>query len=454
MKSSDEEPMMESGDEEPVENGPENGIEEDLNSSQASLDETRAIYQEIKTDLVEASNINATFNSNSGSAESQLNQDIGKRILETSKKIPSIASKDGKDDTEYVREESEGFMNAAAVISENLFQPKNGVIDSKASVLTDMMMTLIGKANGDTMEKNDFSQLYQMFNVTRTTHNEFYPSTGTIEKTWDRTYPRGLSLSDYHALGKKLGFSLHTDQDFKRFNDEIMSWSEEAFEANKEKISRKIRYGKGAGTEQDLENNQDETTVNRDTAFQKNMLEIILQSFEEDAPDPFDYWHVVIGEEFSHTVENIFYMSFLMKEGILTAWVDPEHDDVVFVPNYDKLANSKFDGKYNKGGTGREKNKNRVRCKKDAKSIQLSRELVSKAEATFKKLEDKNQKAERFYRDKQDREYIGGYKKWSPQGVVSISPKEWREWRDYWIAESDGPWDPFLSAIHKAKKMD
>lgn len=59
-------------------------------------------------------------------------------------------------------------------------------------------------------------------------------------------------------MGKKLGFSLHTDQEFKRFNDEIMSWSEETFEANKEKISRKIRYGKGAGTEQDLENNEGE----------------------------------------------------------------------------------------------------------------------------------------------------------------------------------------------------
>ena len=54
-------------------------------------------------------------------------------------------------------------MNAAAVISENLFQPKNGVIDSKASVLTDMMMMLIGKTNGDTMEKNDFRRLYQHF---------------------------------------------------------------------------------------------------------------------------------------------------------------------------------------------------------------------------------------------------------------------------------------------------
>ena len=42
--------------------------------------------------------------------------------------------------------------------------------------------------------------------------------------------------------------------------------------------------------------------------------------------------------------------------------VDTENaDEVSFVPNYDKLANSKFDGKYNKGGSGRERNKNRVR---------------------------------------------------------------------------------------------
>ena len=147
------------------------------------MDETRQIYQEIKEDLVEASNINATM-ATIGSNDSQLTQDIGQRILETSKKIPSIMGKEGKDDTEYVREgkhvilvrssdmprwftktisESEGFMNAAAVISENLFQPKNGVIDSKSSVLTDMMMTLIGKTNGDTMEKNDFIRLFQNF---------------------------------------------------------------------------------------------------------------------------------------------------------------------------------------------------------------------------------------------------------------------------------------------------
>ena len=54
-------------------------------------------------------------------------------------------------------------MNAAAAISENLFQPKHGVIDSKASVLTDMMMNRIGKTNGDTMEKDDFYRLFQTF---------------------------------------------------------------------------------------------------------------------------------------------------------------------------------------------------------------------------------------------------------------------------------------------------
>ena len=53
------------------------------------------------------------------------------------------------------------------------------------------------------------------------------------------------------------------------------------------------------------------------------MLEIILASFEQEDNEhqPFDYWESVIGDEFSHTVENIFYMSFLMKEDIITAWV-------------------------------------------------------------------------------------------------------------------------------------
>ena len=64
--------------------------------------------------------------------------------------------------------ESEGFMNAAAVISENLFQSKHGVIDSKSSVLTDMMLALIGKTNGDTMEKDDFNRLFLTFSEFQT----------------------------------------------------------------------------------------------------------------------------------------------------------------------------------------------------------------------------------------------------------------------------------------------
>ena len=70
------------------------------------MDETRAVYDEIKSELVEATMgfANATMGSSMGSAESQLSQDMGNRILATSKKIPTIAGKEGKDDTEYVRE--------------------------------------------------------------------------------------------------------------------------------------------------------------------------------------------------------------------------------------------------------------------------------------------------------------------------------------------------------------
>ena len=44
--------------------------------------------------------------------------------------------------------------------------------------------------------------------------------------------------------------------------------------------------------------------------------------------------------------------------------VGEDYGDILFVPNYEKLEKSKFGGKYNKGGTGREKNKNRVRLVK------------------------------------------------------------------------------------------
>ena len=83
--------------------------------------------------------------------------------------------------------------------------------------------------------------------------------------------------------------------------------------------------------------------------------------------------------------------------------------------------------------------------------------MVKKAEATFAKLNEKNDKAERIYRTEQTKEYIGGYKKWSPQGVVSITPKEWREWKEFLIMKQKkrgSVWQSFFGAIHKAKKTN
>ena len=97
------------------------------------------------------------------------------------------------------------------------------------------------------------------------------------------------------------------------------------------------------------------------------------------------------------------------------------------------------------------------RCKKDEKSVQASKAMVKKAEATFAKLNEKNDKAERIYRTEQTKEYIGGYKKWSPQGVVSITPKEWREWKEFLIMKrkkEGSVWQSFFGAIHKAKKTN
>lgn len=92
------------------------------------------------------------------------------------------------------------------------------------------------------------------------------------------------------------------------------------------------------------------------------------------------------------------------------------------------------------------------RCKKDEKSVEAAKKSIEEAEVAFKKLRDKNAQAEKMYREKQNREYIGGYKKWSPQGVVSITPKEWREWKEY--CQTKNGWSPLFGAIHKNKKTD
>ena len=78
--------------------------------------------------------------------------------------------------------------------------------------------------------------------------------------------------------------------------------------------------------------------------------------------------------------------------------------------------------------------------------------MLKEAQTTFAKLNEKNEKAERIYRKEGTKDYIGGYKKWSPQGVVSITPKEWREWKEY--CETKDGWAPLFGAIHKNKKID
>ena len=92
-------------------------------------------------------------------------------------------------------------------------------------------------------------------------------------------------------------------------------------------------------------------------------------------------------------------------------------------------------------------------CKKDEQSVQAANAFLKEAEATFAKLDNKNDKAEKIYRKEGTKDYIGGYKKWSPQGVVSITPKEWREWKQY-LTEKNGIFKPLFGAIHKAKKTD
>ena len=74
------------------------------------MNETLAVYDEIKSQLVDGTMLNETIGSSMGTVESQLSHDMGDRLLAMSKKIPSIFTSGGKDDTEYVREGEIDFV--------------------------------------------------------------------------------------------------------------------------------------------------------------------------------------------------------------------------------------------------------------------------------------------------------------------------------------------------------
>ena len=78
--------------------------------------------------------------------------------------------------------------------------------------------------------------------------------------------------------------------------------------------------------------------INRDENEQRRILQIFLQ-FVNQNEDPLSYWELVISDSFSETIENIFYVSFLLKEGVLVVFESEEWAYEIVVPDYDRIEN-------------------------------------------------------------------------------------------------------------------
>ena len=90
------------------------------------------------------------------------------------------------------------------------------------------------------------------------------------------------------------------------------------------KRERAYRSDDREGEEQHIQEDN-EAESNRDEREQKRLLELLLRHWRAiNGHEPFFYWECVMSDSFSETMENIFYLSFLLKLGVIVAWVSGE----------------------------------------------------------------------------------------------------------------------------------
>merc|ERR1712142_865095 len=131
-----------------------------------------------------------------------------------------------------------------------------------------------------------------------------------------------------------------------------------------------------------------EPEANRDELEQARILKVLLCYFKEMCTtengkfvgEPLFYWECVMSDSFAETVENMFYLSFLLKLKVIVCWESADYNAVVMVPDYDAIRESKFA----KGG---HKKRNKITQRlTDHVASGRSRELLVEAKESFDKL--------------------------------------------------------------------
>ena len=112
---------------------------------------------------------------------------------------------------------------------------------------------------------------------------------------------------------------------------------------------------------QKVDDNNEKAVVNHDEREQSRILKLICREFqvvwksiikvlikyvqtgfETKNDQPLSYWDYVLSDSFAETIENMFYFSFLLKLEVIEFWFSKDYEQLVFVPNFDIIDESKF----------------------------------------------------------------------------------------------------------------
>ena len=110
---------------------------------------------------------------------------------------------------------------------------------------------------------------------------------------------------------------------------------------------------------QKVDENNEKAVINQDEKEQARILKFLCTEFQVSVillvsimasqtgfknsnDEPFAYWDYVLSDSFAETVENMFYFSFLFKLQVIEMWFSDEYRNLLFVPNFDMIDESKF----------------------------------------------------------------------------------------------------------------
>lgn len=216
---------------------------------------------------------------------------------------------------------------------------------------------------------------------------------------------------------------------------QMSGYDEERRQAELTTIKRERAYRSDdrEGEEQHIQEDN-EAESNRDEREQKRLLELLLRHWRAiNGHEPFFYWECVISDSFSETMENIFYLSFLLKLGVIVAWESADYNAVVMVPDYEAIKHSKF------GSESKEKKTKRFRARYEVDKILLktTKAFEQHYNSHYAEMKKKHERSKD----------VGGSRELSRQGSVSLSVEEWEDWFAFLSTPErnlDGPWQKFF----------